>query len=1431
MIWTGQQLDPDSPLYNMALRFDLLGAIDPTRFERAFQSVVDRSDALRTVYVETDGEVHALVRDEMPARVDHVDLSAEADPLSQARAWITRRCRRPFDLGRTSFDAALLALAPEHFVWFLDQHHITTDAWSTSLVFRHTAEAYARLATTSDATARSASPLPPFADQRRFEARQRESEAFARSEGHWAAQRERPRPRLALYGIARASRAAATDRIPCRLGSRRSERLRALAEREDVRTLSLDMTLFNLFATAFIAYLSRVSGQQAVVLGTPAHNRSSRAARETIGLFMEIFPLQVEVEPGSSFSDLHAQVRREGQALLRHARAGASSVEDARDIHALLNFIHARFGDFAGIEMRPEWVHAGFGDPRHAIRLQVHDFEDAGDYLLYFDVNRASIPPRTRETLAGHFLALLDGLLDDSEQPIDGVRLISPAEAEAISKRLQADRDQTTAPGPPQTESTVLEAFERRCDEAPDAIAVRVGDDAWRYGALRDRARAFAGLLASRLGPAGGRVALCLPRDIDFVTAVLGSFYAGASWVPLDPGYPDTRMDVILDDLERDGRKLVIVTSDSEVARFAARACEPFAIDAVDWETLPSLTSESLYSPRSQDLAYTLYTSGSTGRPKGVLVDHAGLASYVLWGRQVYASDAPGEHLAFAFCTPPTFDLTITSLFVPLVSGGSIVVYPSRSDSADLTILDVVEDDAVDVLKLTPSHLALLRDRSLERSRIRRLIVGGEDLTTELARQIDSVFGHRVEILNEYGPTEAVVGCMLHRFDRERDREASVPIGRPAAGREIHLLDAAGNPVPDGVPGELFVGGAGIARGYLDRPDETARRFLDDPGSEGGRVYRTGDRALRNERGELVYLGREDDQLKIQGVRIEPGEILHHLGQHPGIREVALDVVRIERPNESTPDRFCSRCGLASNYPDVHYDADDVCNLCRAFEGYRDRVEAYFGTIEDLEAIFDAARARAGGDYDCLVLLSGGKDSTYALYRVVGLMGGGTRVLAATLDNGFISDGAKQNVAKTVRALGVDHVYMRTPAMNEIFVDSLERHSNVCHGCFKTIYTLATGIAHERRIPIVVTGLSRGQLFETRLSEELFLGESFDADRVDRGVLEARKAYHRVDDAVSRLLDTELFQSEEIFDRVEFIDFYRYCNVELEEMLRDLRDELPWVRPADTGRSTNCLINDAGIFVHKRKEGFHNYALPYSWDVRVGHKDRAACLAELDDAIDTRRVHEILDEIGYGERDLLEPGVSERLAAYFVADVAIEPRELSEWLGARLPSALVPSYFVQIERLPLTAHGKLDRAALPAPVVGRPQPGTVYVEPRGPLEEAFAEIWKSVLRVPRVGRHDNYFDVGGDSISAIRILARIVDAGYALGPADLFEHQTIAELSAFAESRREAHPRSTAEAEDDGAERFALIDGDERKLGQLADLLGKAESGRTGRDS
>ncbi|MFK7894092.1 MAG: phosphopantetheine-binding protein, partial [Granulosicoccus sp.] len=474
--------------------------------------------------------------------------------------------------------------------------------------------------------------------------------------------------------------------------------------------------------------------------------------------------------------------------------------------------------------------------------------------------------------------------------------------------------------------------------------------------------------------------------------------------------------------------------------------------------------------------------------------------------------------------------------------------------------------------------------------------------------------------------------------------------------------------------------------------------------------------------------------------------------------------------------------------------------LSASFLPNQDRVNEYCRDLDERNAPVREIQRHRRGKYDALVLLSGGKDSTYALARLVDM---GLQVYAFSLDNGFISDQAKENIDKVCERLGVDHHYATTPHMNDIFVDSLTRYSNVCHGCFKTIYNLSLQFAETHDIDYIFTGLSRGQLFETRLNNELFSDRSLPLSRIDDMVQAARVQYHAVTDAPNRLLNIEKVNCGLLPEKIAIVDFYRYCHVELADMIHYLSTRVGWVRPADTGRSTNCLINDVGIHVHKLEQGFHNYSLPYSWDVRLGHKRRDEALEELADDIDTVRVNEILQTIGYTPE--LPGSEPDALCVYIKGSESLSVSELHEWMHVELPAYMRPSAISLVEHLPLNANGKIDRNSL---VLARTSAVSAKAgEALDPEEARIAVVWQQFISTEITSPMDDFFRLGGDSLSAIRCVVSLRELGYDVEPAVLFRTPCLRDFARLINKQPATEPAGSS----NGAGSFSALDATQRE--------------------
>ena len=1366
-IFASQELNPGRPLFNMAVAVEVPEPLDPGALRNALRHVVAGADALRTVVQSEGGVPFATVLPEVEPTLDVVDLPDDAWQDGSLRRRLEARARAPLPLDRPMFDVALFR-GVRRSTLFINQHHLIADAASVGVLHRRLSAAYERT---------SRGEVPEDADEPQFMAyvqhlQGRPTHPSGRP-GDTPGAAPAPGPDgLRFYGREPDGRGR-TRRVPVALGPERLRVLERLTALPEFRGFSVEQSRLTVLATVLGAWLARATDRREVVIGVPVHHRTAAAFRDTVGLFMEVSALRLDVDPGGSFRTLAARVREATQETLRNAVPGADQPPGGHTFGAVLNVITAELGRFAGRPVTTEWLHPGFGDPAHAVRAQIHDFDGSGTPSLALDLDESVFGPVERGWAVEHVLTLFDALARDLDAGPDHVALVSPEEEERFAPR--------GARVP--LETGLLAAFGAVVDAYGDEVAVFEGDDRVTYRELSARARAVAAALhaAGEAGD-GAVVGVAMERGADQVAALLGVARAGAAYLPLDPAHPDERLAMQL----RDAGARIVLTGPAFEARVRSWGVAPMVRRGAPAQGGTADPKGAAWvDPPPDRLAYVLYTSGSTGRPKGVEVTHGALAEYVAWAARTYDR---GEALRWAWFTSPAYDLTVTSIFTPLVSGGSIVVHRDPPDGARLTVLDVFADPRVQAVKLTPSHLALLGSLDLSRSRVRRLVLGGENLPTSSARAAAEAFGPDTVIYNEYGPTEATVGCMVHRYDLDRDTGPSVPIGAPADNVSIHVLGPGGTPALRGESGEICIAGPRLARGYRGLPERTAEAFVDHPGTPGGRLYRTGDRGRWRPDGVLEYLGRDDDQVKVGGIRLELGEAEAALARHSRVRHAAVRIVEAGRVDG---ERRCRTCGIEAAHPEARIGDDGRCSLCVRFEGERDAVARYFGTVDDLRSRLAEAGARSRGPQDVIMLYSGGKDSTYALCRIVEM---GARPLVFLLDNGFISDQAKENARRVVELLDLELVIGSTPAMPAIFAESLRRFSNVCQGCFKTIYNLALNLAVERGIGAIVTGLSRGQIFETRLAD-LYRRRIYEPEAVDRIIDEARRAYHRMDDAPAGVLATGSLSLDEVLDRVGFIDFYRYCDVELEELLAYLGERTPWIRPSDTGRSTNCLINDAGIHVHRAERGFHNYSLPYSWDVRLGHKDRDAAVAELEDDLEPARIRRMLDRVGYRERPAPPPET--RLAAYYVADEEIPVAELRRAMAEVLPTPVLPSVFVRLDALPLADSGKVRRDALPLPGSERPSVGTPFVAPETDVERRLAGIWAEVLGLERVGVHDDFFELGGESMRCIQIAAVARDRGLRFTPNDLFRNPTVAALAPLA--ALDESP-ALAPAEVDGAE-------------------------------
>ncbi len=1360
--YTGQRLNPDSPIYNMPFAFDIFSKIDIEIFQLAFRILVNKTDVLRIVFEEVDGVPYQYILETYEYHLAYQDFTDyDKDSMS---VWLENEAKKILSFDRPLFDARIIKRDENHYIWYINQHHLITDAWACTILFRNCIDLYQRLLKGESIGTDSYPSYKSFVENFHSVST---STNLSKVADYWDKKYEHLPESLRFYDNRKKQMTTVSNRIEINIGEKRSKKIRDLAGQKELRSWTPDMTCFNIFSTILYVFLYRICQSENISVDIPFHNRTSAIDKDTAGAFIEMFPFQIQLKANDTFLEIYKKVRIEANEVFKNIERGASINKDRKSSSAVLNYINAGFNKFDEFEISSDWIHSGHVDPIHKLRLQVYDFDSSGEFKLFVDLNQSVFDSEKNQFVPEQFIKLIDQFVDDIHQTICAFSIISNKEEKLL---LPLSKGQTLEIIDP---DFVLDQFNNTVNLFPNKIAIAHKFSInLTYDQLDQLSNQFANYLYANNIGIGNTVAFHTYRSSALIIGILGTLKAGASFVPISSNTPTGRVDFILEDSNTD-----LLMSHADLHKVTSPVGKlHLSADHLVEELSEYATSWKSISIPKNSTAYVIYTSGSTGNPKGVRISRYSLNNYIHHAKATYAQK---QALQMPLYSMIGFDLTITSIFLPMAVSGTIHIFKEQNLNSDLSILDVINENEVDIIKLTPSHWNLISDFDLSKSKINTLIVGGEAFKPSDAYSMRQAFPNRIDIFNEYGPTEAAVGCIVYKLDPLNNYEGNVPIGNPIANMECLILDESFNQVPIGVVGQLYLAGDGLAQGYQNNIELTDEKFVAHRLNPEHKMYATGDYCRYNEDHRIEYLGRRDEQIKIRGVRVELGEIESIVANLEEIENCAVTYTNFIKKTEE--DIFhCTNCGLPSNFPDSTFDKNQVCNLCNSFESYQDKASEYFKTENELKATLKAA-ANSEKKYDCMMLLSGGKDSSYALGQLVDL---GLKVLAFTLDNGYISEEAKANVRRIVKDLNVDHIFGQTEAMNAIFVDSLKQFNNVCNGCFKVLYTLSTQVALEKGIPYIVTGLSRGQFFETRLTEELFRKDDVDFQKIDDIILNARKAYHRIDDAVAHYLDTEMFASDDVFEKVQFLDFYRYCDVSMDEMMEYLNTHLPWIRPSDTGRSTNCLINQVGIFVHKKKKGFSNYAFPYSWDVRLGHKNRDAAIDEINEELNEKEIYKIMSEIGYSEE--LEPADDYKLILHY-AGKTIGEQNLKQRLKTYLPPYLIPTHIVHLEELPISKNGKIDRKALNQIVqketlnVSQQQ---IFIKPDGPIQEILVEIWQDVIGIDRISTSYNFLEIGGNSLAAIRINSRISEAmNLDIPIASIFDNPTIRELGAFIEER------------------------------------------------
>src|SRR5688572_18734500 len=862
-LWFLDQLEPNNPFYNIFAAVRITGKLNERALERSLCEIVNRHESLRTTFTFTDERPRQQINPPRDASLPIVDLRGEPKEAQSAKVLklATEEARRPFDLAQGPLlRNGLLRLAEEESVLLLTMHHVVSDGWSMDILIREITALYDAFSK-GQPSPLSALPIQ-YADFAVWQRSWLQGEVLFRQMAYWKDQlaglppsldlpTDHPRPALQTF-----RGAIVSSMLPRAL----AEKIKALCQREGV-------TVYMLLLAAFQVLLFRYTGQSDIAVGSPIANRNRKDTEGLIGFFINTLVMRTDLSGDPSFQEVLKRVRE--VTLGAYANQDlpferlVEELNPVRDLtrqplfQVLFTFqtapatkLEVAGLTFAGLKVEKQTVqfdwNVAMADTEQGIACEWH-------------YNTDLFEAETIRRMVRHLERLLEGIMAKPEETISRLELLLDAER----KQILTSWNDTSAEYP--RDACIHELFEQVAERTPEAIAVIFGSETVTYRELNERANRLAHYLIDRGVSAEQPVGLCVERSVDMVVGMLGVLKAGGCYVPLDPEYPRERVSMMLGD----ARMRLLLTQRRLIANLPQHAAEVIRLDA-DWEEIAQYAETNpATAVTSENLAYMIYTSGSTGQPKGVLITHRALGNHMAWMQGRFPLTAADRVLQK---TPFSFDASIWEFYAPLLAGARLVLAAPGGHQEPSYLVKVIAEQEVTTLQLVPTLLAFVLEENgiANCTSLKRVFCGGEVLSVRVTERFRELLG--AELINLYGPTETTIDATYWQCEAGR---RSIPIGRPVINTQVYVLDDEQRVMPIGVQGELYIGGENLARGYWQRAELTAERCVPHlySASAGARLYRTGDMVRWNEAGELEYFGRNDQQVKIRGHRIETGEI------------------------------------------------------------------------------------------------------------------------------------------------------------------------------------------------------------------------------------------------------------------------------------------------------------------------------------------------------------------------------------------------------------------------------------------------------------------------------------------------------------------------------------------------------------------------------
>ncbi|HRI64753.1 MAG TPA: amino acid adenylation domain-containing protein [Polyangium sp.] len=1407
-LWFLEQMDPGRPTYNIFTASLVVGALDLSALHRAFGEIVRRHEAFRTAF-ERRGETPIQVIHEMPNEWPMLVVPVNGDNEAAIQADIQRHVAEeaatPFDLERSPLlRTRVLRIDDERHIVMMTMHHIISDGWSMGIFFRELSTLYGAF------HAGRPSPLPELdvqiADIAVWQRGYLQGERLARELSYWKARMQDCPPLVLPTDLPRPSTylfRGSSERVV--LDASLASAISRFAQEQGA-------TLFMVLVGAFQVLLGRYSRQDDFCIGVPIANRTRSEMEPLIGFFVNTLVLRAQLHGSPTFLELLARVKAGCLEAYAHQDVPFERLVDELGAARYLNR-NPLFQVMFVLQNAQQWdlqlpglslshIAVDNGTTTFDLTVSLEQQEDgtiAGVVQYATDLFKQD----TIQRLCRHYAQLLQGIVDQPDCSIDKLPLLTEEERQQVV--VEWNRTQTPAP----EETSILQLFEAQVNRAPNSIAAIEGDQHWTYNELKTRAYQLAQRLRALGVEPDMRVGLCVERSLEMVLGVLGIVAAGGAYVPLDPDYPADRIAFML----RDAGIRILLTRRQFAAHLARFDGQIIYLDD-KWDGAPQEgASLQAFVTTGENLVYVIYTSGSTGMPKGVMVTHDNLLSSTLARIRVYEQPVRRFLVISSFA----FDITSAQIFWTLSTGGALVLSPNSFQNDPDGVIASMKTQQISHLLCVPSLYALVGDQPDAReslSSLSTIILGGETIPPQVLMMHQQVAA-QAALYNEYGPTETTVWSSYHRIDPTTSSELGVPIGCPIPGTQIYILDAHLQPVPIGVPGELCIAGDGVSRGYLNRPELTAEKFVENPFGK-SKLYKTGDLARFRTDGKIEFLGRIDHQVKLRGYRIELGEIETICSSQPDV-QTCVAIVRTDSPGDQRLVLY-----VVPNKSAIDAEAQVLrSEQVSAWQSFFDE-----GTIKDEDranALFNIAGWNSSLDRQPIPAEQMREWRDYTVDRIRELRP--SRVWEIGCGSGLIllplAPECTEYVGTDFSAAGIDSLRAVVESQGLEHVRLMRREAADCEGIPNAhfdviiINSVVQYFPDANYLRRVLIGASRA----LAPGGVIFLGDIRNHNLMEAFHLAVQRHRHQGKPLASywHAVERALADEEELLvsptylqwlcDEIEglsHVEVYLKRGQGDNEMNRYRYDALlhsQYVAPRniDLVKEWNQVggsLSGLATWIEETKPILVKVvnipnARVYD-EIMASRRHRKSKrngpdMASSDAAINPEALWNLGEKLGYRVRiRSSEDSSAEFMDALW--ERALDAGPLPQWpmrpnssipdpsahvnnplrrteerelvsrvrnhLRDRVPEYMIPTAIVVLDALPLTPNGKVDRNALPAPDGGS-STSQEYAAPSTVREQAISEIFAQVLGLERVGLHDDFFTLGGHSLLAVQVINRL----------------------------------------------------------------------------